>query len=68
VRHTVAARLFPPGLLSWHLSWAARVAKSVPASTLAYPRRLEVLPEVVDAIERDLSVGPAAQTKGLDRL
>jgi hypothetical protein len=51
VRHTVAARLFPPDLLRWHLDWATRVARSVPVYRLGYPRRFDALPAVARLLE-----------------
>ena len=54
VRHTVAARLFDPGLLDRHLGFCARLAATAPVRALAYPRELGVGPRVRAAIAADL--------------
>ena len=65
VRHTAAARLFPPKLLAWHLSWTVEVAETVPVSRLAFPRRLDLLPAVVERIEEDLELaGESSEAPG----
>lgn len=37
IRHTVAARLFPPALAAWHLEAATALARAVPTARLAWP-------------------------------
>lgn len=59
VRHTSASRLYPPELLSWQLNWVSEVTEGLGVSRLLFPRRLEALPRVVEAIERDLEEDPA---------
>lgn len=56
VHHTVAARLFDPGLLDRHLGFCARLAAEVPVRALAYPRELGVGPRVRAAIAADLGL------------
>lgn len=38
IRHTVAARLFPPALAAWHLEAVTALARSVPMARLAWPQ------------------------------
>ena len=54
VRHTVAARLFAPGLLERHFGVCAGLAAEVPVRALAYPRDLGIGPRVRAAIAADL--------------
>jgi hypothetical protein len=51
VRHTVAARLFDHELQGRHLEACAKLTRRLPVRALAYPRRLEMLPSVIAAIE-----------------
>ena len=44
-RHTVAARLFDAALLERHAAFCATVAETTPVLRLAFPRRLDALPE-----------------------
>jgi hypothetical protein len=55
VAHTVAARLFAPGLTSRHLAFCARLAAAVPVRELTYPRRADIAPQVAAVIEADLA-------------
>ncbi|MDH3281350.1 MAG: hypothetical protein OEQ18_09505 [Gammaproteobacteria bacterium] len=49
VRHTVAAKLFPPDLLARHLAFCNEVAGLTPVRTLRYPKIWEMLPQVRQA-------------------
>ena len=53
--HTVAARLFAAPLLERHLAFCAAAAAAVPVRRLRFPRRLELLPELVAALRADLA-------------
>lgn len=53
VRHTVAARLFGPGLLTAHLHACTRLAAAVPVCRLRYPHRPSALPAVAAALSAD---------------
>lgn len=53
VRHTIAARLFDQKLLSQHLSFCTQAALSLPVRRLAYPRDLNLLPQVAKMIQED---------------
>jgi len=55
MRHTAAARLFPPTLMERHLDAAARWARLTPVSRLSYPRRWDALDAVADLLEADSS-------------
>lgn len=50
VRHTVAARLFGADLLARHLEWSARLAELVVIVELKYPRRLDIAPQIAQAL------------------
>ncbi len=52
VRHTIAACLFPPHLLTTHLRFCAKTAECVPVYELAFARRWEALPAVRRAVEQ----------------
>jgi hypothetical protein len=54
VSHTVAWTLFAPDLLTRHLEFCASAAQAVPVRELSYPKRIELLPEVGEAIRADL--------------
>jgi hypothetical protein len=54
VRHSVAARLFDGALLARHLAFCAHAAAHVKISRLTYPRRVELLSAVRDALQADL--------------
>ena len=53
--NTVAARLFDQKLLANHLTFCAEAASRVRARRLSYPRRLDLLPLVEEAISADLA-------------
>ncbi len=56
IRHTVAARLFPRTLTSWHLDAVTELARSVPASRLSWPECANVaIPAQVAAALTELS-------------
>lgn len=55
VRHTVAAKLFAPDLLTWHLGAAAAIAATGTIRRLTFPRRLEELPAIAREVARDLA-------------
>jgi len=55
VRHTVAARLFDRELLAQHLGFCAGASASLPLHRMFYPHRWDVLPQVREAIARDLA-------------
>ncbi len=52
VRHTVAAKLFPPALLAQHLRFCIAVAERIPAGTIDYPKLWSVLPALRRTIMR----------------
>lgn len=57
--HTAAARLFDRRLLEQHLAFCAHVALQTPMRLLRYPRRVEMLSQVQQVLEQDLScLGP----------
>lgn len=60
VRHTVAARLFPPDLLARHLDFCAQLAVAVPVKRLSYLRRHAALPAVRQILAADLGCGAPA--------
>ena len=51
LRHTAGTRLFPPDLLSKHLAFSAQAGSKIQLSRLAYPRRMDALPEVQHLLE-----------------
>jgi hypothetical protein len=51
VSHTAGTRLFTPELLSRHLVFCAIAAHHVPVYRLAYPRRREALPKVMEILQ-----------------
>lgn len=55
VRHTLAGRLFPPGLLDRHLAFVADLAEGVPVGRLTVPWGTERLAQVT--VEIDTSIG-----------
>jgi hypothetical protein len=57
VRHTVAARLFGPDLLTRHMTFCGATAAQLPIRDLVYPRERGALPLVRDALLADLG-GP----------
>lgn len=57
VRQTVAAKLFAPDLLAWHLDAAASMATRGLVHRLGFRRRLEELPAIAREIARDLALG-----------
>jgi hypothetical protein len=56
VRHTVASRLFDGNLQARHLVFCAHVAQQVPVYSLAYPFDIALLPQVEEALMRNLMV------------
>jgi hypothetical protein len=56
VQHTAASRLFAPDLLVKHLDFCVQAAASVPVRQLSYPLTYAALPEVREAIARDLGL------------
>jgi len=56
VAHTMAGRLFAPELAVRHFAFCAAVAAAVPLKRLRYPRRLEALDTVADALAADLAL------------
>jgi hypothetical protein len=57
---TVAARLFDRQLLARHLDFCIQAAPLMAARRLAYPRRLDGLPEVWKALQSELAALPVA--------
>ena len=55
VAHTMAGRLFAPDLAARHFAFCAAVAAAVPLKRLRYPRRLEALDAVAQALAADLA-------------
>ena len=53
--HTIGTTLFDPRLLQTHFSFSTRVAETTPIRFLRYPRSFDALPNVAEAIERDLT-------------
>lgn len=51
LRHTAGTRLFPPELLSRHLTFCAQAAGKIKLSRLSYPRRMDALPSVRAILE-----------------
>jgi hypothetical protein len=51
LRHTAGTRLFPPELLSRHLAFCAQAAARTPIFRLAFPRRMDILPDVEALLE-----------------
>ena len=56
VAHTMAGRLFAPDLAARHFAFCAAVAAAVPLKRLRYPRRLEALDAVAQALAADLAL------------
>jgi len=56
VQHTVASRLFDRQLLARHLAFCDDFSADVPVRRLIYPRRLEYLPRVREALVADLDI------------
>jgi len=56
VAHTMAGRLFAPDLAVRHFAFCAAAAAAVPLKHLRYPRRMEALDAVAEALARDLAV------------
>jgi hypothetical protein len=54
IRHTFNDSVLHPRRLRQQFLFAGRLLKTVPVNTLCYPRRLDVLPAVVEAILADL--------------
>lgn len=54
--HTVASRLFAPDLAARHFAFCATAAGSVPVKRLRYPRRLQALDAVAEALAADLGI------------
>jgi hypothetical protein len=54
IRHTFNDSILHPRRLRQQFLFAGRLLKTVPVNTLCYPRRLDVLPAVVEAILADL--------------
>lgn len=57
VRHTVASRLFSPELLLGHLHFCRDLAAAVPVHRLRYPKRMDILPHLLDAMRALSSSG-----------
>ncbi|HVS12983.1 MAG TPA: hypothetical protein VMV46_03595 [Thermoanaerobaculia bacterium] len=57
LHNTVAARLFTPDLLDWHLAWTTRAVAETPVYELRYPRRLEALAVVAETLDRAFAAG-----------
>lgn len=55
VAHTMAGRLFAPDLAVRHFAFCAAAAAAVPLKRLRYPRRLEALDAVAQALAADLA-------------
>jgi hypothetical protein len=55
VKHSAAWTCFPPGLTQRHLAFCALIADTTPFRRIAYPRRVETLPDVAAAIRDDLN-------------
>ncbi|MFP4346563.1 MAG: hypothetical protein ACLFU8_17905 [Anaerolineales bacterium] len=54
IRHTVASRLFDRPLLAQHMEFARTAALRLPVRRLHYPRRLDALPGVQEALLADV--------------
>ena len=54
IRHTVAARLFPPALLSRHFAFCAHLSRTVPVFQLHYPHAHNTLPQVCSVIYENI--------------
>lgn len=54
--HTVASRLFAPDLAARHFAFCAAAAAAVPLKRLRYPRRLQALDAVAEALAADLGI------------
>lgn len=57
--HSLSTRLFAPALTARHLAFCAGLVEALPVRTLAYPRRLDVLPVVADWLAADLADVPS---------
>lgn len=51
LRHTAGTRLFPPDLLSKHLAFCAQAGSKIRVLRVAYPRRMDALPDVQKLLE-----------------
>ena len=56
VQHTVASRLFNRQLLACHLAFCDDFSAVVPIRRLVYPRRVDYLPRVREALIADLAI------------
>jgi hypothetical protein len=55
IHHTIAARLFDPGLLTCHLDFTLQAASAIPVQRLLFPRDYDLLPAVEVKIMDDLA-------------
>lgn len=55
ITHTYNIVAGDPARLRQQFIWACQLAQQVPVKALAYPRRLPMLPQVVDALASDLA-------------
>ena len=55
VRHTVAAKLFNRAMMKDHARFAKRLSTAVPIFEVSYPRNIEELPRLREAIARQIN-------------
>jgi hypothetical protein len=63
--HTVAARLFDEPLLRRHLTFCAETAAALSVRRLVYPRGLDTLPAVLDALAQESLFDPTDEVAAL---